>query len=87
MPVPEGQIPLRCPVADQVADVDADLRVRVVCVSQAAARKPVESQLRTVGDPQEPASVNRESGGCCAPFRGGLGCRLNRGLSPYQVVS
>jgi len=35
-------IPLRYPVADMVAD----LRVRVVCVSQ-AGRKLVDSQLRT----------------------------------------
>jgi len=37
-----GQTPLRYPVADQVTD----LRVRVVCMSQ-AGRKMVESQLRT----------------------------------------
>jgi len=42
----KGQIPLRYSVADQVADLDADLRVRVVCVSQ-AGRKLVESQLGT----------------------------------------
>jgi len=36
------QIPLRYPVADQVADLDTDLRVRVVCVTQ-AGRKLVES--------------------------------------------
>jgi len=39
-------MPLRYPVADQAADPDADLRVRVVCVSH-AGRKMVESQLRT----------------------------------------
>ena len=37
--------------------------------------------------------MGRESGACCAPFRGGeLGphltqCRLGRGLPPYQVAS
>jgi len=36
----KGQIPLRYPVADQVAD----RRVRVVCVSQ-AGQKLIESQL------------------------------------------
>jgi len=41
----KGQIPLRT-VAEQVADLDADLCVRVVCVPQ-AGRKLVESQLRT----------------------------------------
>jgi len=33
-----GQIPLRYSVADQVADLDTDLRVRVVCVSQAGRK-------------------------------------------------
>ena len=44
--VVKGQVPLLFPVADQVADLVADLRVRVVCVSQ-TGRKLVESQLRT----------------------------------------
>jgi len=33
-------------IVDQVADLDADLRLHIVCVSQ-AGRKLVESQLRT----------------------------------------
>ena len=41
-----GQIPLRYPAADQITDLVADLRVRVVCVSQ-TGRKLVESQLQT----------------------------------------
>jgi len=42
----KGQIPLRYPVAEQVAELVADLRVRVACVSQ-AGRKLLKSQLRT----------------------------------------
>ena len=34
----KGQIPLRYPVADQVAELVADLRVRVACVSQAGRK-------------------------------------------------
>jgi len=48
----KGQIPLRYPVADQVADLNADLRVRVVCVS-CACRRPVESWLKASCEPVE----------------------------------
>jgi len=64
----KGHIPLRYPVADQVAD----LRARVVCVSQ-AGRKLVESQLRTglrpgssyistCPDSSNPSATGRKSG-------------------------
>ena len=42
----KGQIPLHYPVADQVADLDADLRVRVAGRSD-AGRKPATNRSAT----------------------------------------